>query len=217
MASTASTNDHPSARSTAYAIEGLRAAPSLQWIRRREWGRAIDVSAKATPFLNHGRSFGFAIVLRPAMKVPHRCAAEELLALRFHPAVDHMCDTVLDDSARVLRRGHRAAQGNTFGNPLVIVAAGHLPRAYASPAVAVSTICRCSLAPRTPTCVRCYATGGCGSRAGSSRTSRGLGGVPLCRRERPSYDLGSSTGDNVWASRAKSQRPSGCLRYIVIR
>ena len=26
-----------------------------------------------------------------------------------------------------------------------------------------------------------------------------------------------STGDKVWASRARSQRPSGCLRYTVIR
>jgi len=37
------------------------------------------------------------------------------------------------------------------------------------------------------------------------------------RRARPSYDLSSSTGDNVWASRARSQRPSECLRYTVIR
>jgi hypothetical protein len=37
------------------------------------------------------------------------------------------------------------------------------------------------------------------------------------RRARSSHDLGSATGDNVWASRARSQRPSGCLRYIVIR
>src|SRR5262249_21929726 len=32
-----------------------------------------------------------------------------------------------------------------------------------------------------------------------------------------SHDPRSPTGDNVWASRARSQRPSGCLRYTVIR
>jgi hypothetical protein len=39
-----------------------------------------------------------------------------------------------------------------------------------------------------------------------------------CLRHRiASHDLSFATGDNVWASRARSQRPSGCLRYIVIR
>ena len=36
-------------------------------------------------------------------------------------------------------------------------------------------------------------------------------------RARPCYALSFSTGDNVWASRARSQQPSGCLRYTVIR
>jgi hypothetical protein len=44
------------------------------------------------------------------------------------------------------------------------------------------------------------------------REVTGVAGSVLKPPDAAPYDPGFSTGVSVWASRAKSQRPSGCLR-----